>query len=70
MSVLKNVLKNFQMSEHCGCLDKMSKVNFSPAETLLHGRRQKDSFLLQDQNELEMMRLQLKGSEEARTLCR
>ena len=31
----KNVLKNFQMSEQCwGCLDKMSEVNFSPAETL------------------------------------
>ena len=34
MSV-KNVLKNFHMSEqYLGCLDKMSKVNFSPAETL------------------------------------
>ena len=35
MSVWKNVLKNFQMSEqYWGCLDKMSEVNFSPAETL------------------------------------
>ena len=34
MSV-KNVLKNFQMSEqYWGCLGKMSEVNFSPAETL------------------------------------
>ena len=34
MSV-KNVLKNFQMSEqYWGCLGKMPKVNFSPAETL------------------------------------
>ena len=33
--MLKNVLKKFQMSEqHRGCLDKMSEVNFSPAETL------------------------------------
>ena len=33
--MLKNVLKNFQMSEqYWGCLDKMSEVNFSPAETL------------------------------------
>ena len=33
--MLKNVLKHFQMSEqNWGCLDKMSKVNFSPAETL------------------------------------
>ena len=33
--MLKNVLKNLQMSEqHWGCLDKMSDVNFSPAETL------------------------------------
>ena len=31
----KNVLKTFQMSEqYWGCLDKMSEVNFSPAETL------------------------------------
>ena len=31
----KNILKTFQMSEqYWGCLDKMSKVNFSPAETL------------------------------------
>ena len=31
----KNVLKKFQMSEqYCGCSDKMSEVNFSPAETL------------------------------------
>ena len=31
----KNALKNFQMSEqYWGCLDKMSEVNFSPAETL------------------------------------
>ena len=31
----KNVLKNFQMSEqYWGCLDKINKVNFSPAETL------------------------------------
>ena len=35
MSVLKNVLKNFQMSEqYWGCSDKMSEANFSPAETL------------------------------------
>ena len=35
ISVEKNVLKNFQMSEqNWGCLDKMSEVNFSPAETL------------------------------------
>ena len=35
MSVWKNVVKNFQMLEqYWGCLDKMSKVNFSPAETL------------------------------------
>ena len=34
MSV-KNVLKNFQMSEqYWGFLDKMSEVNFSPAEML------------------------------------
>ena len=34
--MLKNVLKIFQMSEqYWGCLDKMSEVNFSPAETLL-----------------------------------
>ena len=33
--MLKNVLKNFEMSEqYLGCLDKMSEVNFSPAETL------------------------------------
>ena len=33
--MLKNVLKIFQMSEqYWGCLDKMSEVNFSPAETL------------------------------------
>ena len=33
--MLKNVLKSFQMSEqNWGCLDKMSEVNFSPAETL------------------------------------
>ena len=33
--MLKNVLKFFQMSEkYWGCLDKMFKVNFSPAETL------------------------------------
>ena len=33
--MLKNVLKNFKMSEqYWGCLDKMSEVNFSPAETL------------------------------------
>ena len=33
--VEKNVLKNFQMSEqNWSCLDKMSEVNFSPAETL------------------------------------
>ena len=33
---LKNVLKNFQMSEqYWGCLDKMSEVNFNPAETLV-----------------------------------
>ena len=35
MSVCKNVLKNFQMSEqYWGCSDKMSEANFSPAETL------------------------------------
>ena len=34
--MLKNVLKNFQMSEqNWGCLDKMSEVNFSPAESLV-----------------------------------
>ena len=34
--MLKNVLKKFQMSEqNRGCLDKMSEVNFSPAESLL-----------------------------------
>ena len=34
----KNVLKNVQMSEqYWGCLDKMSGVNFSPAETLYDG---------------------------------
>ena len=33
--MLENVLKIFQMSEqYWGCLDKMSEVNFSPAETL------------------------------------
>ena len=33
--MLKNVLKIFQMSEqYWGFLDKMSDVNFSPAETL------------------------------------
>ena len=33
--MLKNVLNNFQMSEqYWGCLDKMSEVNFSPAESL------------------------------------
>ena len=32
---VKNVLNFFQMSEqYWGCLDKMSEVNFSPAETL------------------------------------
>ena len=32
----KMSLKKFQMSEqNWGCLDKMSEVNFSPAETLL-----------------------------------
>ena len=36
MSVWKNVLKNFQMSEqYWGCSDILSEVNFSPAETLL-----------------------------------
>ena len=36
MSVYKNVLKNFQMSEqYWGCLDKISEVNFSRAETLV-----------------------------------
>ena len=36
LCVKKNVLKNFQMSEqYWGCLDKMSEVDFSPAETLL-----------------------------------
>ena len=36
MSVWKNVLKNFQMSEqYLGCSDKMSEANFSPAETLI-----------------------------------
>ena len=36
--MLKNVLENFQMSEqYWDCLDKMSEVNFSPAETLKHG---------------------------------
>ena len=35
ISVEKMSLKNFQMSEqNWGCLDKMSEVNFSPAETL------------------------------------
>ena len=35
---LKNVLKNFQMSEqYWGCLDKISEVYFSPAETLNFG---------------------------------
>ena len=35
----KNVLKKFQMSEqNWGCLDKMSEVNFSPAETLFTQR--------------------------------
>ena len=35
MSFKKNVLKKFQMSEqYWGCLDKMSEVNFCPAETL------------------------------------
>ena len=35
MSVCKNVLKKFQMSEqYWGCSDKMSEANFSPAETL------------------------------------
>ena len=34
--MLKNVRKKFQMSEqNWGCLDKMSEVNFSPAETLM-----------------------------------
>ena len=33
--MLKKCPKKFQMSEqNWGCLDKMSKVNFSPAETL------------------------------------
>ena len=33
--MLKKCPKNFQMSEqNWGCLDKMSEVNFSPAETL------------------------------------
>ena len=37
--MLKNVLKNFQMSkQYWGCLDKMSEVNFSPAETLDPGQ--------------------------------
>ena len=36
--MLKNILKNFQMSEqNWGCLDKISEVNFSPAETLRGG---------------------------------
>ena len=35
---LKKCPKNFQMSEqYWGCVDKMSKVNFSPAETLKGG---------------------------------
>ena len=35
ISVEKMSLKNFQMSEqNWSCLDKMSEVNFSPAETL------------------------------------
>ena len=35
MSVWKNDQKHFQMSEqYWGCLDKVSEVNFSPAETL------------------------------------
>ena len=34
--MLKNVLKKIQMSEkYWGCLDIMSEVNFSPAETLI-----------------------------------
>ena len=33
--MLKKCPKNFQMSEqNWGCMDKMSEVNFSPAETL------------------------------------
>ena len=33
--MLKKCPKNFQMSDqNWGCLDKMSEVNFSPAETL------------------------------------
>ena len=36
----KNVLKNFQMSEqYWGSLDKMSEVNFSPAETLEENKK-------------------------------
>ena len=36
MSVYKNGLKNFQMSkQYWDCLDKMSEVNFNPAETLI-----------------------------------
>ena len=37
--IWKNVLRNFQMSEqYWGCLDKMSEVNFSLAETLSKSR--------------------------------
>ena len=40
MSVKKMSFKFFQMSEqYWGCLDKMSDVNFSPAETLHKGSR-------------------------------
>ena len=46
MSVWKNVLKNFQMSEqYWGCSNKMSEANFSPAETLTfccHGNQSSD----------------------------
>ena len=38
--MLKKCPKNFQMSEqNWGCLDKMSEVNFSPAESLSGTKR-------------------------------
>ena len=44
-------------------------VLFLPSNLNIHCN-QNCAFAFQDKNELEMMRLQLKGSEESRTLCK
>ena len=51
--MLKNVLKNFQMSEqNWGCLDKMSEVNFSPAETLWESDKNTRKHHIQENQEV------------------